>query len=683
MLVLPTPNVPLIGIPGSGSKLSKTDLVFAQGLKNPTADGIWPDYGGLGNDAVGYSARSVSFNGTSDYASVPHASEQLIAGKTVTISGWFKPSLSATVIYLLAKRDLGTAFGGYRIYIDATDKLVVNTKQAGTADDHHNVVSTDDCLDGVWNYFTATLDDGEITALTLNDAAQTISGATTGTYGDDTSTALFICARELNGAVAGFFDGEIADLKMVEGSTELFHYQLWDGPTAGGTLTPYPLIDSSGNGNHGTFVGCTGIRQIGGVSPCPPQVGAGEFNRRMWFDGVDDYVETSFQDLDGTDSFEIEATVRTDTDSSGAIMFVSNASSATGFKGISLYSPTADPDQFGIVITEVITTNDIKVFSNDGSFDIRDGNTHKVKVTYDGSKSSSGIKLYHNDVEVSGYDIVANTLTGDADIAQTYSIGGNFEGGLLFEGLLYDVSIRKGGVLVNQWKGYGNTDADWKDQIGTNHGTVSGSPTQVLIPQAPSLTDSFGNAIDNPRLRPSDFKGDNSGYLKVLDDPALDVGSAMTLVAVGNFWSDSATALRFVGRWDSGNNKDVFLFLRASLDSATGGKLRFVLSSVGNGVSEYGCSFVVQNKRSVLTFIYNGSTFKVYEDGVELTVTVEAGSVPASLFSTDIGVLIGGSYNSDSEIPAKLIHAVDLYDVAFDDSQISKVTRYYKQRYSL
>jgi hypothetical protein len=44
-------------------------------------------------------------------------------------------------------------------------------------------------------------------------------------------------------------------------------------------------------------------------------------------------------------------------------------------------------------------------------------------------------------------------------------------------GLVVDVEFYDGSnVLVNSYQGYGNTNADWEDQIGSNNGTVVGSP---------------------------------------------------------------------------------------------------------------------------------------------------------------------------------------------------------------
>lgn len=60
--------------------------------------------------------------------------------------------------------------------------------------------------------------------------------------------------------------------------------------------------------------------------------------------------------------------------------------------------------------------------------------------------------------------------TGD----DTSSLGSYFEG-LIFDFKVYSDSA--GNNLVHSYEGYGNTDADWEDQVGSADGTVVGSPT--------------------------------------------------------------------------------------------------------------------------------------------------------------------------------------------------------------
>jgi len=58
--------------------------------------------------------------------------------------------------------------------------------------------------------------------------------------------------------------------------------------------------------------------------------------------------------------------------------------------------------------------------------------------------------------------------------------GGSGESG---SGIIWDVTIDETGdsTVDHSYNGYGNTDADWEDQTGSQHGTVNGSPTSILL----------------------------------------------------------------------------------------------------------------------------------------------------------------------------------------------------------
>ena len=53
---------------------------------------------------------------------------------------------------------------------------------------------------------------------------------------------------------------------------------------------------------------------------------------------------------------------------------------------------------------------------------------------------------------------------------------GSRASGLYFKGLIYDFSLSGSAVKNFAFNGYGNTNGDWEDQVGSNDGTVVGSP---------------------------------------------------------------------------------------------------------------------------------------------------------------------------------------------------------------
>jgi hypothetical protein len=96
----------------------------------------------------------------------------------------------------------------------------------------------------------------------------------------------------------------------------------------------------------------------------------------------------------------------------------------------------------------------------------------------------------------------------------------------------------------------------------------------------------------------------------------------------------------------------VFLFYRASADSASDGKCRFLISS--NGTFGTATSFILSDNHSLIRIQYNGTAGTIkwaeYNNGSWSSLTdvnIVSGSIPASLFSTDIPIYLPGAYGTD------------------------------------
>ena len=85
-----------------------------------------------------------------------------------------------------------------------------------------------------------------------------------------------------------YIDCQLADIRLYNGETLVARYLCNEHADTEGTgLNGLPCLDSSGNGNHGSYVGCTGVAGIG----VPEELrGLREYGEYMWFDGVDDSV---------------------------------------------------------------------------------------------------------------------------------------------------------------------------------------------------------------------------------------------------------------------------------------------------------------------------------------------------------------------------------------------------------
>ena len=133
-----------------------------------------------------------------------------------------------------------------------------------------------------------------------------------------------------------------------------------------------------------------------------------------------------------------------------------------------------------------------------GSFTIGNAQDSTELHSYRFVGDGVNIKLYVDDVlESTSPGLTTGNFGGSQGIDTI--IGSTTDS---FGGTIYDVIINNGTSNVGQWNGYGNTNADWTDQIGSNNGTVAGSPQLLRVPAdsaAPTL-DVYGDTLTNPAV---------------------------------------------------------------------------------------------------------------------------------------------------------------------------------------
>jgi hypothetical protein len=187
------------------------------------------------------------------------------------------------------------------------------------------------------------------------------------------------------------------------------------------------------------------------------------------------------------------------------------------------------------------------------------------------------------------------------------------------------------------------------------------------IPEAQSNPgfDVLGNAIANPRGYLLNPRGESGDSITILEDASLALTTAMTITLVGNFYDTRALTQRFIDRWAITNR--VFIVYRASTDS---GRIRFILSSDGSSIA-YNAYVDIQDKKSVITITYDGSIVRIFEDDEELEVKLTAGSVPASMYETPVGIDFGstsdGAYTWDKQFLPPLMYNRVLTDDEHSD----------------
>ena len=172
------------------------------------------------------------------------------------------------------------------------------------------------------------------------------------------------------------------------------------------------------------------------------------------------------------------------------------------------------------------------------------GGLNHVSVDFDSSGQATelridGVTVWTGTAAVAGF---SNT---------TFSIGRSASGAY-FKGLIYDFSISGSSVKNFAFNGYGNTDADWTDQVGSNDGTVNGSPslyegrnaTQSTAASQPQIVADGVVVTDANGFACVDHDGTNDGLATtsggIVFDSIIMVGEADVTTLVTLLGNDSA-----------------------------------------------------------------------------------------------------------------------------------------------
>ena len=281
---------------------------------------------------------------------------------------------------------------------------------------------------------------------------------------DESATSSIAVQQSANttigvGAGSLFISSEVDYFKIKDSSgNDIIYNTFSEG--AGNLVT-----DVSGNGNIGTLVN----------SPTWSKQDAFHYNlaygcnRYMWFDGVNDYV---------------------------SVAGVTATANYFGACVISANVLVADSSQVGTVFALgaacyrlYTNTNWALNSSTDTGVAVTRG-WHNVSVTFNASGEATSFRL-------NGAIVWTGTAPVGASPTTVFYIGGRDSDGvgLLWTGFISNVSITGSSVKNFSINGYGNTSADWLDQVGSNNGTVNGSPVNYYAPAVSETLDVFGSTI--------------------------------------------------------------------------------------------------------------------------------------------------------------------------------------------
>jgi len=375
-------------------------------------------------------------------------------------------------------------------------------------------------------YLTGKVRPNAVTTAELTMDGSTDSGLTglTADVWQDFTTAT---ASVTPSAVQVGFDGTTAsaadwsDVKLIDSSdgSTVARWQLTE--SVDGDLDGYPALDSSGNSYHGSHTGCAG----GTGETDILQTAGQDWNRRMWFDGVDDYVATGFTPSTENRTIVLWALFQ-DVGDLWQITGVNDGSERRTYIGIGGASESykirvGANDNFDKLIGDGVPMNEavqLALSLNNGEGTVYLNGSFVANITYTEKSETSSQPLYigKNNAQTASY------VKGLTFEVQYFSAALSAqEVADLYTDPNIAISSRE-----HRWKGNGTTSADWTDQIGSNNGTVNGSPSNYLIPESDTTagTDALGNAIAEPRV--------NNKVVNIFDTETVDLPDNASLETV-------------------------------------------------------------------------------------------------------------------------------------------------------
>jgi len=378
----------------------------------------------------------------------------------------------------------------------------------------------------------------------------------------------------------------------------------------------------------------------------------------MYFDGVDDYVDIS----------TLSATLQTKT--KGRITGSFNLEGVN--ENIFSFSDAANGG----------TDLAVRLLS-DGKFHFVVRNNHIISLRWDSTASYDDGLDHTFDITVSdtgstilidGVAGVGTYPSGNASTKKWFSDASSLDFGGIgankdsagFEhyvnGVVYDITVydEDATTKIAEWVNTGNTNADWLDQVGSNNGTVYGSPQRVLNSDFTKISRDFSQStagsqpqiIDNGALVTENTKPmlDFDGSASHLRCPASEFITPTTALQVSIVCKNDSATLGsteyIIGQYDSGVSKRSWVIVVDANE-----KLIVSFGDPSDGTFEG--SWVSDNAISpedlqTIGFTYNAGTVQLKVNGSNVAGSIGSGAIPATLYNSNSDATIGCALNSNS-----------------------------------
>ena len=426
-----------------------------------------------------------------------------------------------------------------------------------------------------------------------------------------TETSIDVDDLDIGRVSSAYFNGKISNVKMFSialNSVQVFNNFIYpEAPTPIGVNTTdlvlwLPLnennssvtnvYDHSSTGMSGTYSGATWVNSL----PAPiPQTAVTGYTNYYWHDAVNDYVSISgvTADFDVYSYFEMTIvfymppygifdifTNTMATSNRFAVSRFNNDFFVTTFTGPSIYKSTTD---------------------------FIDGKLYTLKFTVDNNTIPVATL---NDVEMT------NT-TGTANVSGTVgtSIGSSTAGAWHHKGVI--VSVEQ--TDKHRWTNKGG----WVDEIGTDDGTINGSPTQFRLTHGILANkDPYGYILDNKK-GVGYFLGNE--YAETPDKDNLDITTSISIAAWVKFSNTGSqeTVIAKRNAWELAKSSGETVIMSIY---QTSNKFTFSTSTLSADTWYY------------IVGTYTSGTMQIYIDGVlDKTDTSYTGNIDTTVYNVTVG----------------------------------------------
>ncbi len=429
------------------------------------------------NWVTGKIGSGIRFDGSNDYVSVTD-NNTLDITSGITLSAWVYPRVISgpgTAVGLIDKwassnfsysLELVESGGNFIPYMALSSD---GTSWSGEVDAGSSIpFNTWSHIEGVYNGTTLKIYVNGVLKGTTNYSSGIFSGSSNVSLG-----------RRFDGGSFTYLNGDLDEAKIynyarTQGQVEYDYNRgaplaWWKLDDCQGTS----IADSSGNGSTGTLsVGAAGLYSAPGscasgtASDSWYSGRVGKFNSSIILDGNDNISmgnPTTLQ-MERTDPRTFSIWFKTINNSSISLM-TKQANSAP-FAGYNLQTGSAGILDFQLVNTYASNTLEVKSSNN---LNYYDGNWHMATVTYDGSSTPAGVKIYYDGKAVT-MTTQSNSLSASIATSANLYLGSRSGTGQQLAGSLDDARIYPYAMSDNQVKKLYN------DGAAVYYGPATGAP---------------------------------------------------------------------------------------------------------------------------------------------------------------------------------------------------------------